>query len=1170
MASRPSTPRSSRSGRVAGRGRARASHDQEEPPLKKRKYVPGGPGGGGRFVLDDGNTESPAGPSAISTPPRPRSAARRTSNRNTTVLPRERSTRLGAAANRSVQGDVEFSSAAAVAAAVAQSEGYKPREERGWEEFHPNLDIEGTFIMFHSEDVDGTRKSTPPPAPTRASVNGVSTPSKDAEATGSGVAGDSAVQPEGTAASSQNQVLETPSRRRPRPTRDAVSFYATRSDFALTPKTPKVLSTLNQTPKERLDLKNPSYRKTDRILLFESKTFGQAKYVEKAMMNVGYQESDNFIRPERGLLKASDAHIDEDVDQLLGQKPDGEVVVSHSGSNLGRVEYDMDEQDDMWLETLNSQRKAHGLELVTREVFEITITKIEKEWHALEKKIPKPNPKPPQTHRPRSSSAAAVNGETQAGEEQDSKCAICDDGDCENTNAIVFCDGCDLAVHQDCYGVPFIPEGQWMCRKCQLAGRGIPTCIFCPNTDGAFKQTNFSKWAHLLCAIWIPEVNLGNNVFLEPVMDVDKVPKNRWKLQCYICNQKMGACIQCSNKACYQAFHVTCARRAHLYLKMKTPQGALALDGVLKAFCDKHCPPDYDKEHAVAAATKDAKKFYKRTMKGRIWADSQAVAQELAAIHRNAITEHPPQESQMLGDKLSGAGDKKKGQSGKIWKLPSGAPVIPQAVFDLVDSGLARFALRKRKEYVAEACRYWTLKRESRRGAALLKRLQLQMESFSSMELTRRDFAAMGPSGKNRLARRIDFAETLLRDLEQLKSLADDIVTREAYKLEAAEMEQDFVDTCYFPIFKLLLPVIGKAEALDKNVFKDGLFQLEAKFEKRFYTTTLAFAHDLCEVIHVGINAETRPLASDQPRFEPIDVSPTKNNPYSEAKDRKRLGKRILKSVQPQLETALKAEADITSKPFDSLQKELEGMIDASLEIRKPFGSQPRPEAPVQSSQDVIMVDAAEEGPITVAATGQDSTGDVAESADQMDIDEQSIEVKEGQSALVNGGVDQDTTTVGEDTADTNDKDLPSLVKSAPTPPDTNGYVPVSQHSQQPTPLTPPQSNGSLGRGADNTLTEGGVPWYLKNFEPDGTTAIEEQWAGRDAVRSLSEELTDMDEEELNDLEFNVEDSTITASPVDAPLAVPSGSSSARKLRYGSSTGIGNPRKRLRSSGRRR
>ncbi|KAJ3520011.1 hypothetical protein NM208_g13898 [Fusarium decemcellulare] len=819
------------------------------------------------------------------------------------------------------------------------------------------------------------------------------------------------------------------------------------------------------------------------------------------MSNVGYQESDHYMRPDQSLIKSSDGNAEDEADLTEGTGTD--ELVHHS--RIGRVEYDMDEQDDMWLEHYNLYRKQNELEEITREVFEITMTKIEKEWHALEKRIPKPNPKPPQTHRPRSSSAAAVNGEPQAGEEPDSKCAICDDGDCENTNAIVFCDGCNLAVHQECYGVPFIPEGQWLCRKCQLCGRGVPTCIFCPNTDGAFKQTNSSKWAHLLCAMWIPEVSLGNHTFMEPVMDVEKVPKNRWKLTCYICRQRMGACIQCGNKNCYQAFHVTCARRSRLFLKMKTNQGALAvLDGgmVLKAFCDKHCPPDYAQEHSVHQATKAAKKFYKRTMRNRIWADNTTIANAIAAQHRNALAEHPPDELQVAGIKNSAAlgGDKKKGQPPKnLWKLPSGAPIIPQAVFEIVEASIQRFPFRKRKDYLGEACRYWTLKREARRGAALLKRLQLQMESFSSMELTRRDFASMGPSGKTRLARRIQFAQNLIKDLEQLKDLSSEMVGREQLKVDASELEQDFVDECYFPVAKLLNPVIERAISLDKDLFIDGLSKLQSRVETRFYVTALSFAVDLCEVISTGIATSPSNGSSTD---ESVDASPIKNT-FADIRERRKLGKRILKAVQPSLEIALRVESEISQKPFESLQAELESMVDRSVEASRPLITTSQ-EKTSEEANDTIMVDA--ELQITVKA-------DPAERGDAMDTTPDGEQ--EGGNIEVSTNIDVDTSDLNMvDEAEKQDA-LPNAVKSR-----------VLQRRRS-----------LMAASAWNQLTPsrmGGVLWYLKGYEPRGTSVLGEHWAGRDAVRMLSEDLTDLDDEELKGLGMDVDQGVASVVEADA------------------------------------
>ncbi|OTA59092.1 P-loop containing nucleoside triphosphate hydrolase protein [Hypoxylon sp. EC38] len=50
--------------------------------------------------------------------------------------------------------------------------------------------------------------------------------------------------------------------------------------------------------------------------------------------------------------------------------------------------------------------------------------------------------------------------------EDDEVCAICSKPDSEPPNEIIFCENCDMAVHQKCYNVPVIPEGDWICRNC--------------------------------------------------------------------------------------------------------------------------------------------------------------------------------------------------------------------------------------------------------------------------------------------------------------------------------------------------------------------------------------------------------------------------------------------------------------------------------------------------------------------------------------------------------------------------------------------------------------------------------------------------------------------------------------------------------------------------------
>ncbi|KAM3527422.1 hypothetical protein NHJ13051_002960 [Beauveria bassiana] len=45
-------------------------------------------------------------------------------------------------------------------------------------------------------------------------------------------------------------------------------------------------------------------------------------------------------------------------------------------------------------------------------------------------------------------------------------CGICTKPHSNPPNEIILCDNCDFAVHQECYGIPEIPEGDWLCKSC--------------------------------------------------------------------------------------------------------------------------------------------------------------------------------------------------------------------------------------------------------------------------------------------------------------------------------------------------------------------------------------------------------------------------------------------------------------------------------------------------------------------------------------------------------------------------------------------------------------------------------------------------------------------------------------------------------------------------------
>eukprot|EP00736_Rhodelphis_marinus_P001400 Rmarinus@m.9367 len=190
-------------------------------------------------------------------------------------------------------------------------------------------------------------------------------------------------------------------------------------------------------------------------------------------------------------------------------------------------------------------------------------------------------------HTPTPSPHPPTSTSVEDPEEDDTVCEVCGSGESVPGNVIIFCEKCNLAVHQYCYGVEAVPEEDWFCKPCSLGMDPLPQCCMCPEKGGPLKPSLDGRWAHVCCALWVPETHFQDALRMEPVGGIDEIPKSRWRLSCIFC-KKTGACIQCSSGRCVTAFHVTCGiKHKMLMLMVEAPSGV-----VMYCTCEKHRPDD--------------------------------------------------------------------------------------------------------------------------------------------------------------------------------------------------------------------------------------------------------------------------------------------------------------------------------------------------------------------------------------------------------------------------------------------------------------------------------------------------------------------------------------------------------------------------------------------------
>jgi len=284
-----------------------------------------------------------------------------------------------------------------------------------------------------------------------------------------------------------------------------------------------------------------------------------------------------------------------------------------------------------------------------------------------------------------------------------------------------------------------------------------------------------------------------------------------------------------------------------------------------------------------------------------------------------------------------------------------------------------------------------------------------------------------------------------------------------------------------------------------KDVFREGLIDIQIKLEERYYTSVQAFSEDMAAVFSsvIGFTTITNVTDAEHQLSEVAHSSLT-----GEQKEKKKLAKRIIKSIQPLFDDALRKESDLAGRPFEREVPNLETLLDQKLQTRQP------PSTSGDGVQQSIEADMVTGEQLNGTINGTMPLGNgLIKGNDNMHLaptpedngdDPHAAQDDSAVEAAIAAQLGQDTAHAHKSNMDADAMDIDQM-------------RPDDVHTAPPTP--PGSDQDLLG-----PIHHGGIPWYMKEFDPEGTTVYEEQWTGPQVLRDMSEELSELDDEELNGL----------------------------------------------------